>query len=533
MLTVITVWIFHIRHFRFVHETGLSIIYGVIAGLIINYAPGDHSIQNRTVFDSEIFFYVLLVPIIFHAGYSLKQRHFFRNIAGILVYALIGTTISTFIFGGIMYWYVAAGNENIDMGIVDCLSFGALISATDPVTVLAIFSEMRADVDLYALMFGESVLNDAVAIVLFRTIASYQPGLNNAFDAAGFFKSIGVFLGIFVGSMAIGLAVAMVTALFMKQSTIKHHPLLETAAFVLLSYSSYLAAEAVGLSGIVSVLFTGMGQAHYTFNNLSEESQNRTKQFFELLNFLAENFVFSYLGLSLFTFPSHVWRPGFIIVSILACILSRMCNVFPLSFVLNLFKKPYKRIPLKFQLMMVWAGLRGAIAFSLASSETVTEAQKIILTTTLMIVLFTVLVFGGGTTMMLQFLKIRVGVSDDDEVPTSNYVSNSKQNPLANHQPQEGQASLVRRFLNFDQNYLKPVFDSRYVDVAEPDTGFGSVLASFKNRKGPRPVPVVDASPDELAAKGKTRLDRDGDDESLDDTPKISGSSSVKLQLGD
>ncbi|KAK5887751.1 hypothetical protein CesoFtcFv8_016327 [Champsocephalus esox] len=130
----------------------------------------DDEMLRKVTFDPEVFFNILLPPIIFHAGYSLKRRHFFRNIGSILAYAFIGTVISCFVIGLIMYGIVSfmkvVGQLGGDFFFTDCLLFGAIVSATDPVTVLAIFNELKVDVDLYALLFGESVLNDAVAIVL-------------------------------------------------------------------------------------------------------------------------------------------------------------------------------------------------------------------------------------------------------------------------------------------------------------------------------------------------------------------------------
>nr|XP_022288085.1 sodium/hydrogen exchanger 9-like isoform X4 [Crassostrea virginica] len=477
LLTILTIWFFKFRRFRFVHESGLSMIYGMIVGIIIKYASSEpdstpphvkivdsgnttysgskapesvllnlkndsiivkyniwgevtqenkalSQLVNAVTFDPELFFNVLLPFIIFEAGYSMKRRHFFRNLGSIMAFAFIGTTISCVVVGGIMYGVTRL--MDLKFSLNDCFFFGAIISATDPVTVLAIFSDLKADVDLFAFIFGESVLNDAVAIVLSGAVENYgssvsKSGESTGFSVHAFFSSLGNFVGIFTGAFAIGSLIGCITALLTKYTKIRDFPLLETALFFLMSYMSFQACEAAGLTGIVAVLFCGITQAHYTYNNLSVESKLRTKQLFELMNFLAENFVFLYIGVAVFTFHSQIWNPLFILTSLLSALIARFFNIYPLSLLLNLGRK--NKISRPFMHMMMFSGLRGAIAFALAIRNTSTEPRQIMVSATMMIVIVTVILGGGLTTPMLGWLQIRVGVEEEKEM--TNFAGSS------------------------------------------------------------------------------------------------------------
>uniref|UniRef100_A0A1Z5L5J2 Semaphorin-1A n=1 Tax=Ornithodoros moubata TaxID=6938 RepID=A0A1Z5L5J2_ORNMO len=181
-----------------------------------------------------------------------------------------------------------------------------------------------------------------------------------------------------------------------------------------MSYTSFLIAEALDLTGIVAVLFCGICQAHYTYNNLSVESRQRTKQLFELLNFLAENFIFSYIGVSMFTYKKHRWDAGFILVAFLAIAVGRAIYIYPLTFLLNLGRT--NKIPMAFQHVLFFSGLRGAMAFALAIRNTLSEQRHLMLTTTSLIVMVTVIVCGGFTTQLLAWLNIPVGIEEEHEM---------------------------------------------------------------------------------------------------------------------
>lgn len=514
LLTIFTIWFFKFKSIRFIHETGLAIVYGCVIGLVVKYTtkrtpssttiatlplgttnlsnvvnvevdgknysyvysqtlnacPGN-SLSNaelqKLTFNPELFFNILLPPIIFHAGYSLKKRHFFRNIGSILTFAFFGTLISAVTVGAVTYCFVLAmgqytADSALSFNFVDCLLFGAIISATDPVTVLAVFKELKVDVNLDALLFGESVLNDAVAIVLVGAIKKYQKTTDSYFDSTAFFTSLGSFIGVFLGSFMIGALMAILTALTFKLTKIRDFPVLECSIFFLMSWTSFLLAEAVGFTGIVAVLFCGIAQAHYTYQNLSDESKIRTKQLFEVLNFLAENFIFSYMGVSMFTFERHQFQPLFIVGAVIGILISRFLNVYPLSFLLNLGRK--RKIPKNMQHMMMFAGLRGAIAFTLAIRETCTKGEQMIFTTTLLIVFMTVWLLGGGTTQMLTYLNIRVGIDDDedlhqhDNMVTSSYDDAASLPPASpSSQKYADSAWMFKNWYKFDRLILKPL----------------------------------------------------------------------------
>ncbi|XP_063839195.1 sodium/hydrogen exchanger 6 [Ostrinia nubilalis] len=477
-LTVLTIWVFKHRRVSWLHETGLAVIYGLIVGAIIRYAgstnqithidvhpapdtkynlsvppdvlrfhfpdklqvshAGDIPVPNKTyaysfrgeivnieqneidlkaTFDPEIFFNIILPPIIFHAGYCLKRKYFFRNLGAILTFAMVGTALSALVIGSLMYGCVQLMPASLaaSFTFLDTLYFGALISPTDPLTVLAIFSQLKVDVNLYAMIFGESVLNDAVALVLSGAIQNYEKRYSNdgGFEITAFLGAIGDFIGIFSLSLLVGAFMGCLTALMTKFTHVREWPLLESALFVLMSYAAFLIAEVCELTGVVAVLFCGICQAHYTYNNLSSDSRNRTKQLFELLNFLAENFIFTYIGVSMFTFPKHHFDPWFIIAGFITSTLGRAVNIYPLSFLLNLGRKP--PIPMNFQHMLFFSGLRGAMSFALAIRNTVSEARQAMLTTTSLIVIATVVLQGGAATHALAYLRIPTGENQNDE----------------------------------------------------------------------------------------------------------------------
>ncbi|QPG76478.1 monovalent cation:H+ antiporter, CPA1 (nhx1) [Brettanomyces nanus] len=436
------------KRIKAIHETVLSIFYGMVVGLIIRVSPG-HYIQDAVKFNSNYFFNILLPPIILNSGYELHQANFFRNIGSILIFAIPGTFISAIVVGIIMFVYTKLGIDGINISFVDALAVGATLSATDPVTILSIFNSYKVDPKLYTIIFGESLLNDAICIVMFETCERFH-GQHAEFSSL--FQGVALFLITFTISTLIGLVIGTLIALLLKHSHIRRYPQIESCLVLLLAYESYFFSNGCHMSGIVSLLFCGITLKHYAYYNMSRRTQIATKYVFQLLAQLSENFIFIYLGLSLFTEVELVFKPLLIIVTFACICIARWAAIFPLSRLINWIARSKtssrgysneqsQEIPYNYQMMQFWAGLRGAVGVALAMGLQ-GDSKYALLATVLVVVVLTVILFGGTTAAMLEILNIKTGCveegdeTDDEfdiEAPTAATTSLPKRQIYSNH----------------------------------------------------------------------------------------------------
>ncbi|GMJ09975.1 Na+/H+ antiporter 6, ARABIDOPSIS NA+/H+ ANTIPORTER 6 [Hibiscus trionum] len=480
MMLVLSFVLGHVlrRHkFYYLPEASASLLIGLIVGGLANISDTETSIRAWFNFHEEFFFLFLLPPIIFQSGFSLSPKPFFSNFGAIVTFSILGTFIASVVTGVLVY---IGGRMYLMFGLpfVECLMFGALISATDPVTVLSIFQELGTDVNLYALVFGESVLNDAMAISLYRTMSLVR----NHASGQNFLMVVVRFLETFVGSMSAGVGVGFVSALLFKYAGLDVDNLqnLECCLFVLFPYFSYMLAEGVTLSGIVSILFTAIVMKHYTYSNLSENSQRFASSFFHLISSLAETFTFIYMGFDI-AMEKHSWsHVGFICFSILFIIVARAVNVFSCAYLVNLFRPVQQKIPSNHQKALWYSGLRGAMAFALAlqSVHDLPEGHgQIIFTATTAIIVLTVLLIGGSTGTMLEALQV-VGDDRDGHLgeifeANNGYVAPSyiEAGPSENRFKTKLKEFHKRTssFSALDKNYLTPFFTSQNEDDDEDD----------------------------------------------------------------
>jgi len=159
----------------------------------------------------------LLPPIIFESGYNMNKKFFFKNIGSILLFSFLGTFLSIFISAA-LFWVAGYYGIATAFDAKVSMAFGALISATDPVSVLAIFGEMGADINLYSIVFGESIFNDAVAVVVYNIVTEMDWESGDKSSYIDELKSGGIkFLWVFIGSICVGAFIALVVAFTLKR----------------------------------------------------------------------------------------------------------------------------------------------------------------------------------------------------------------------------------------------------------------------------------------------------------------------------
>lgn len=428
--------------------------------------------KEEEMFRPNMFFLLLLPPIIFESGYSLHKGNFFQNIGSITLFAVIGTAISAFIVGGGIY-FLGQADVIYKMTMTDSFAFGSLISAVDPVATIAIFNALNVDPVLNMLVFGESILNDAVSIVLTNTAEGFFSQSDNSTVTGWeiFIQALGYFLKMFFGSAALGTLTGLISAVFLKHFDLRKTPSLEFGMMLIFAYLPYGLAEGIQLSGIMSILFAGIVMSHYTHHNLSPVTQILMQQTLRTVAFMCETCVFAFLGLSIFSFP-HKFEISFVIWCIVLVLLGRAINIFPLSFLLNFFRD--HKITPKMMFIMWFSGLRGAIPYALSlhlGLEPI-EKRQLIGTTTIIIVLFTILLLGGGTMPLIRIMDIeesqsrRKNKKDINLSKTQKMGNTIESEHLSELTEEEYEAHIYQRqdlkgFMWLDAKYLNPFFTRR------------------------------------------------------------------------
>nr|VZI15277.1 unnamed protein product [Spirometra erinaceieuropaei] len=391
-------------------ESMVLIVIGVCLGCIVRFACGIDIETTLWNLSPELFFEFLLPPIVLESAYCLYNRTFGEYLGIILVYAVCGTVLNFFIIGFVMYALDVAGAMGPNVPTMDIkvyLLFASLIVAVDPVAVLAIFQDIGVDLSLYYMVFGESLLNDAVTVVLYNIMSAFcgHVVIEGSQIAVGFVS----FFSISVGGLLVGIFFGVLTSLITRFG-IKH----EVTVTILLGYLAYLIADMVAWSGIISMIGCGLVQAAYAFDNMKKKAVKTIRTITEESATVCEAIIFVLIGIQLLN-VSLVWQNGFCLWGITMCIVARLIVVMALTFAINMVRVDNRKISFTEQIILIYGGLRGAVALALAlliDKRTLgplgERVYDLIATTTLLIILVTVCFMGVTMKPLVRLLKIKL-----------------------------------------------------------------------------------------------------------------------------
>lgn len=228
-------------------ESCLLIVVGNIVGLLLLMFVKD--IQISALTPNEFFLY-MLPPIIFDAGYFMPNRLFFDNIGTILLMAVVGTVFNTLGIGLSLYFCGYIGLFGTPIPILHIFLFSSLISAVDPVAVLSVFEEIHVNEILYIVVFGESLLNDAVTVVLYHMFDEYEKIGTENIVAVDYASGVASFVVVALGGTVIGVIWGFLTGLVTRFTD--NVRVIEPIFIFIMAYLAYLNAEVFHMSGIMA-----------------------------------------------------------------------------------------------------------------------------------------------------------------------------------------------------------------------------------------------------------------------------------------
>ncbi|XP_075567405.1 sodium/hydrogen exchanger 4 [Pelecanus crispus] len=460
----VTLWIllaslakigFHLYHRlpRLMPESCILIAIGVLVGAIIFVS--DH--KSPPVMNTSIYFLYLLPPIVLEEGYFMPTRPFFENFGSILWWSVLGSLLNSFGIGLSLYGICQIEAFGLtDLNLLQNLLFGSMISAVDPVAALVVFEEASVNEQLYMMIFGESLLNDGITVVLYNIfIAFTQMHKYEEIEAIDVLAGFARFFVVGLGGMLFGIVFGFVSA-FMTRFT-HNISAIEPLLVFMFSYLSYLSAETLYISGILAMTACAVTMKKYVEENVSQNSYTTIKYFMKMLSSVSETLIFMFMGVSTVG-KNHEWNWAFICFTLLFCLIWRTLSVFALFYISNKFRTyPFT---FKDQLIISYSGLRGASSFSLAFLLPVHlyPRKKLFITATLVVIYFTVFIQGITIGPLVRYLDVKKtnkkeSINEELHVRLMDHLKAGIED-ICGHW---SHYQLRDKFKKFDNKYLKKI----------------------------------------------------------------------------
>ncbi|MBI4771302.1 MAG: Na+/H+ antiporter [Chloroflexi bacterium] len=387
LLLVVSLVAIGVRRLRIPYTVAL-----VVVGLLITVQQ-----PPQLTITPELILVLFVPPLVFEAAFHLNFAELRRNLPAILMLAVPGVVITMLMVGGLLLWLTP-------LSLPAALVFGALIAATDPVAVVALFRAIGVPKRLAVLLEGESLLNDGTAIVVFRLMVAVA--LTGQFDLL---DGLTEFIRVAAGGVITGLVLGwLISRLIARVDDY----LIETTLTTVLAFGAYLVAERLHFSGLLAVVAAGLVNGNLGPQGMSPTTRIVLFNFWEYVAFLANSLVFLLIGLQVNLLELlGAWQP--ILWAVLAVLAARAVVVYGLSLLANLLagrapEAPGDPVPFRWQHVMGWGGLRGAISLALALSlpAALGAERSLLLTMAFGVVLFTLLVQGITMRPLVRALRI-------------------------------------------------------------------------------------------------------------------------------
>ena len=359
----------------------------VLTGLVVGYfglLPGVY-LEPHTLFA------IFLPPLLFEAGINIHFRPLQLQWKIISVLAVLGTMISTMVVGYGMHFFLG-------LPILVALLFGAMISPTDPISVLALFKRLGINERLSTIVEAESLFNDGIAVVLFVVIQDVI--LTNTFSLS---QSIVSFFVTVLGGGIIGILIGAIASRITKE--FDDH-LLEITLTTVVAYGSYLAAEGVQVSGVIAVVAASLVVGNYGLpQGMTPASRMAVLSFWEYAAFAVNSMVFLLVGLEIANIPV-ISNINAVFIAAGVVLAGRATSIYSLSALVSAFGQ---FVPVSWRHVLVWSGLRGALSMAMVLGiSTVMPERDILIQLIFGVVFFSLL--GQGLT--IESLVEKLGLSN-------------------------------------------------------------------------------------------------------------------------
>ncbi len=374
----------------------------VVAGLILAVIPAfDVELPELT---SELILALFLPPILFQAAYQLHTHELRTNFSLIALLVTVGVLLTTVIVA------VIIALLNPVMGLLLAAVFGALISAIDPVAVIALFNENSVSARLETLIEGESLLNDGTAIVIFAIVLQAAQSSGELSIITGLLDFVRVAFG---GALVGGIIGYLMARLLYHIDD----PMVEMMLTTCLVFGSYLVSEQLHVSGVLAVVAAGLMHGYTGFDSMSHLTQQTVNTVWAYLAAVANAAIFLLIGLSI-NLQDIVSHLPLTALAIFAVLVSRIVIVYGLIPLHTRIFDPDRPLPLSWQHIMFWGGQRGGVSLALALSLPFNLPQRAsILVMTFGVVLFTSLVQATSMPWVIQRLGLRKDQWQGDQSP--------------------------------------------------------------------------------------------------------------------